>query len=263
LIVGEVAIVGMPGDALADAVAQRVISRGRRAIMLSVPEAAEFFTVELDGLGARVTPDLPVFVAPLSARGGADVGDSDADFHESERLGALWAAAALMRSPVINRPGQFGFSGRCASSSASTALSCGEFDGRSELYFRGTPACARITSEWVEDIERYQMTAGSSRDPGTYRSRDTTRVSGYYPVAVVGERCFPCLVDDARLNTVADRSIDAVRKLELSFAVLFWGILAGDEAVLSAVFPWPNLVQLGASRDIVIESLAGLLCDPS
>jgi hypothetical protein len=230
---------------------------------LSVADAAELFTIEVGQNANRVTPDLPTFMRPFSGEDGRNLYDSDARFHDAERVGALWAAGALMQSPVVNRPGPFGFSGRCMPSSSLTALSCGEFDGRSEVYFRNIPAGMGIDSELIDDIEQHRFVSSSSPDLGVYRSRNTSRLAGYYPVAVVGQTCFPCLENSRLLSSLAGRSVEVMGKLELSFAILFWGILADDTAVLAGVAPWPSLPQFGNQGEAIVDCLVGLLCDPS
>lgn len=254
----DVIIIRNPEDDLADAVAQALPSHGKTPVQLSVAEGASAFTVWSDHSGGRVEPDRPLLLRPFSGTGYRPGEDGSARFHYAERLGLLWAAGALMRSAVINRPGPYGFSGKCRPAASLTALECGEFDGRLEVFFRGDPAQYASFGGLVEDLQQFRFVDAAEAPHGIYRARDGCRIAGYYPVAVVGEKAFPCLRGREAPPRTLELSVEATAKLGLRLSLLFWGVVE-ENPFLASVVPWPNLWQLGEQRDLVVDEIAEIL----
>jgi hypothetical protein len=244
----DLIVIGEPGDRLAANFAATAKAEGHSVMFDGITASVQRLAIATSQDVCRVLPDVPMLLrlpphpVPLL--------DGDEAFHRGERMAMLWAAAALSRSPVINRPGAGGFAGRCSPSAALTEIRAGVFAGRQEVFSRVPPPPAGDPGGrlWcLQDTGTY-ATACWPHVPvgaGPYRARQVEADEEYELVTVVGERAWRASTVPLESLALEARSVALVAALELTFAVVTWGISrqrAGG--VMARVNPFPTWEQV-------------------
>ncbi|MFF4576051.1 hypothetical protein [Streptomyces sp. NPDC001410] len=251
-------VVADPEDPVAIEVRDFVQDSGREATILDVFDAAQLFTVTVDGSSAVVEPALPMFLrlpAPPLQRI-----SFDAEFHFSECLAHLWAVAALTPAPVINRPEPGGLGTRVSASAALTELRAGLGDGSPEIFSsrpcgpRGEPTDGQGDQWWVQDLDSWttrpwhelsDSLAPSAVGSGPYRARWSDPEPLFESVVVLGDQAWRSSPVDLDHLGLQERSTEMVARLGLQLSSVVWR-LSDDlaQARPIVVEPFPDVEQL-------------------
>ncbi|GGY01123.1 hypothetical protein [Streptomyces hiroshimensis] len=245
-----VVIVADPDDEVAAEVRDFVVESGHEAAVLDVFDAAQMFTVTVDGSAAGVEPALPMMLrlpAPPLRRI-----SFDAEFHLHECLAHLWAVAALTTAPVINRPAPGGLGTRVSPSAVLTELRAGLTAGSVEVFSSlppgpGPTAAEEGTQWWVQDLASWTTRPWPERPGGLgpYRARWSDPDPLFENVVVLGDHAWPCSAVELDGLRLAQRSTGIVARLGLELAAVVWRIspdLARAQPVL--IEPFPDVEQL-------------------
>jgi hypothetical protein len=245
----DLVVVGEPEDRLAAELAARARAEGRSVLFAGIAACIERIVVATSCDSCRVDPDVPMLLRLPPPP--ATLLPPDEAFHRGERLAMLWAAAALCRSPVINRPGTGGFSGRCSPSAALTEIRAGVFAGRTEVFSRVPPPPAGMDATggiWcLQDTVTHSTTCWPDVPVGIgpYRARPVDPDEAYELVTVVGESAWRASTVPLESLALEARSIALVAALELTFAVVTWAVSRqGARGVPARVNPFPTLEQV-------------------
>ncbi|GLW08067.1 hypothetical protein Misp01_31970 [Microtetraspora sp. NBRC 13810] len=243
----DLLIVADPADEVAAEVAGYVGEHGRTALVVDVFDAAQLFTVSVRDGVAEVEPDRPLLLrlpSPPSPRI-----SFDAEFQYNECLAQLWAAAALMTSPVVNRPSAYPAGGRTSPSAALTELRADEEQGGVEVFTSkypvpGTPEGERL---WVEDLGTLRTSPWPERPAGAgpYRARWSDADPAFEMVVVLSGRAWRCTTADLGHLGLEERSVAVAAALDLDLAAIVWRVTEdAGRARLVNVEPFPGLEQL-------------------
>lgn len=248
----EVLIVANPTDQLAFQLHEAVSRRGRRAVFVDGPSAARMFTITIDQSGEHVSPDVPLFLR-ASAWWGDNATSEDERFLRSETFSALWAAAALCRSPVINRPTPAGSLSRLTVSAIASSMGACTGNAHRELYV-SDPAIARGRIDppiWGEDIEFRTRELSALRANVPARVRSITLDVDYQTILVVGPRAFTAAGNPADLLS---RSVEIAAHFDLHFASVTW-MIGTDGAIPVRLSADPVAAELETNIDGVLDAL--------
>ncbi|MFD4599630.1 hypothetical protein ACFWPQ_16555 [Streptomyces sp. NPDC058464] len=260
-------VVADPEDSVAVEVRDFVLDSGHPATILDVFDAAQLFTLTVDGSAAVVEPALPMFVrlpAPPLLRV-----SFDAEFQFNECLAHLWAVAALTPAPVINRPAAGGPGTRVSPSAALTELRAGLPVGSPEIFSSrppeppersepsepsGGPSEEEGTQWWVQDLDSWHTRPwpdlpdgrGPSADGhGPYRARWSDPDPLFESVVVLGNHGWRSSPVDLDRLGLEGRSTEIVAKLGLDLAAVVWRLSPDlTRARPVAVDPFPDVEQL-------------------
>jgi hypothetical protein len=242
--VGDLLIVATPDDPVAIETRDYLAEHSRRAIVLDPFDAAQVFTVGVRNGMACVEPEMPLFLrlpAPPSPRP-----SFDAEFHYHECLAQLWAAAALMRSPVINRPTVQSLGSRVSYSAALTEFRAAEPVGYVEVFSSSFPDPVGEGGEqwWVQDSGT-MTTAAWPQQPqgkGPFRARWSAADPVFELVVVLDDHAWRCTTAELGHLRLRERSIALAAELGLTLAALTWRIEPdGAVGYLVHVEPFPGL----------------------
>ncbi|QSJ14639.1 hypothetical protein JYQ62_22350 [Nostoc sp. UHCC 0702] len=257
----DLIIVGDRGDRFAIEVVNLAKQKGFVAEILDVCEAAQLFTVSIDSGCAIVTPDIPLVLrmsAPSAIRQ-----DFDTSFQYGECLATLWAAAALMKSTVINRPTPFSAWGRAANSSVLTQVRAGLTPEGTEIFslHPPTPPQELVNQQWnVQDLTTFIDTPWPEipEGEGPYRAYYSDFDPAYEMVVVLGEQAWRCTTASLEHLQLENQSIAMIKQLEMTFGVVIWSISPNlNNSTLFRVNPFPSMQQV----QFVWHSLAPALID--
>ena len=219
-------VVGQTDDAVVQQLVSSLTRRSRNPAVLSVSEAAKLFTI-LHSTELSVTPDLPIFLRlPFMPVRRASFSSW---FHQNEEVATVLAAAALVRAPVVNRPGRHGYTGLVSSSINLTLLRAGVSSASAELFTKQFPSKEPpMPSACLQDLGTFHADWWPERPEGNgpYRARSVGASDAYELVGVVDKsawRATPEPLDHLELEST---SVALVAKLELRFALVFWRISA-------------------------------------
>ena len=243
----EFVIVADPADKVAAELAAYVREHGRMAAVLDVFEAAQLFTLSVNGGRATVEPVLPMILrlpAPPVLRTGVD-----AEFQFNECLAQLWAVAALSPAPVINRPSAHSLGGQVSYSAALTAMRAGAHDGSAEVFASTYPEPGRPEGDrwWVQDTGTLTTSPWPERPvgEGPYRGRWSDSDPAFEIVVVLEERAWRCTTADLEHLDLEGRSLAVSARLGLTLAAVTWRVTAdAEDALLVNVEPYPGLEEL-------------------
>jgi hypothetical protein len=252
----EVLVVAGPDDQLARHLHEAASSRGLRCAHLDGPSAARMFTITVDEDGARVWPDIPLFVRASAWHddGGAS---SDERFLRNEAYATFWAAAALCKSPVINRPARRSSLGRLTVSAIAPRMGSPAGNGHRELYV-SDPAMALERLDppiWGEDIDFRTKEISALRPKVPARLRTVDPDACYETIAIVGTRAFAAADDQhSRRYGLMARSAEIAARFGLHFATITWMVSAAT-ATPVRMSAEPNMAELRTCRDAVLECI--------
>lgn len=252
-------VVADPEDPVAVEVRDFVRDSGHAATILDVFDAAQLFTLTVDGPAAVVEPALPMFVrlpAPPLPRV-----SFDAEFQLNECLAHLWAVAALTPAPVINRPLPGGPGTRVSPSAALTELRAGLPVGSPEIFSSrppepaGEPSGDQGTQWWVQDLGSWRTRrwpdlpdgghAPSADGDGPYRARWSDPDPLFESVVVLGSQGWRSSPVDLDRLGLEERSTEIAARLGLDLAAVLWRVSPDlTQAWPVAVEPFPDVEQL-------------------
>jgi hypothetical protein len=256
----DLLVVAEAGDELAAQLVGRARLAGRTVLHVGYREAARILCVTQDA-ETLVVPECPMLVrAPYAPPSGTPQREA---FHQSEIRALVWAAAALTRSPVVNRPNADGFAGRVARSSAVVRLRAG-LPPRQEIF--ASHASAALTDEphddwWFEHQGSYAGFGGGRplNDRGPYRVGCSGSADDVMIACVVGS--LVTVNPPGAEALVRDRSGAVATALDLQFATMVWRRGLDSDFELGRVNPYPTLLELGDRvDDVMAELLAMLKC---
>lgn len=243
----ELLVVADPADRLASEVVQIAREHGHTAFIFNVCEAARLFSIHIDSGQASIEPDLPLFLRMPSQP--VLRTSFDASFQYGECLATLWAAAALSKSPVINRAGVNGLLGRASYSSALTELRAGVTGGATEVFSRDVPSPPEPGKQqwYIQDTITYRTTAWPTIPEGTgpYRARWADPDPAYEVVVVLGHQAWRCTIVPLDHLELQQKSIFVIQKLGLNFGAVTWSISPDLKcATLVRVNPFPSMGEV-------------------
>lgn len=244
----DLIIVGDRADRFSIEVVEIAKQTGYVAAILDVFEAGQLFSVSIDSGCAVVTPDLPMLLRMSSPS--AMRTDFDTSFQYGECLATLWAAAALSKSTVLNRPTPSSFWGRSSNSSVLTKLRAGLSEEEIEVFslHPTAPPTELANQQWyVQDLTTYTTTAWPNipEGEGPYRAYYSDPDPAYEMVVVLGDQAWRCTTALLEHLELEQKSISIIKKLELTFGVVIWSISPDFEnAALFRVNPFPSMQQV-------------------
>jgi len=254
-------IVASPRDELACQLHEAVSRRGRRCTLLDGPSAARLFTIRVGEGGAHVSPDIPLFIR-ASAWPRQEGASEDERFLRREAYATFWAAAALCKSPVINRPAGRSSMARLTISAIASRMGLRPGDKHSELYVsKPAMALGRLDPPiWGEDIDFRTSEISALRPDVPARLRTVDVDARYEIVSIVGTRAFAATDDPrTRRGGLPARSRKMAAHFGLHFASVTWMVNA-DTATPLRVSGEPSMAELRTCRDAVLEGLCEDLC---
>jgi hypothetical protein len=249
----DVLIVGSLSDGVVRETAILLEERSRRVTVADTETAARLFTIRVERGETTVEPDLPIFLratSPPAVRAGFD----DAFLH-GESLATLWAAAALCRSPVINRPTTYALAGNISASAAINERRAGIYSGNIEVFAGSRPCPPEPDSasgfpfrkQWYAQAQgdwRATPWQEASRN-GVYRARWASVDPAYDIVVVLGAQTWRCTTVPLDHLGLEQRSRAICGRLKLQFAALIWDIAPDlQSAALARVDPYPSMEQI-------------------
>jgi hypothetical protein len=235
---------------------------GRKAQIISPEEATALFSVEVGSGDAMVEPIIPLFVRITSPPPLRESFFSS--FRMGEVAGMLWAIAALIKAPCVNRPTEHGFAGQLSPSSAITQLRAGIRSPDSEIFSRTPPSLLPGVTYAIQDTATNDTTLLPALPEGTgpYRVRLADPELKYELVTAVGRRAWRMTSVSLDHLDLENRSISILRNLRLLFATITWSIVGNAEhAVLVRVDCYPNLQQVSYAWPAIGEALMELLAE--
>jgi hypothetical protein len=246
-----VLIVGRREDAVARRLESALTARGHSAAWLDGPTSARLFTIRVTAAGAQVTPDLPMFIRPTPWWPTDAEATADARFLRNECYATFWAAAALCRRRVINRPSADGTVYRLTAGSLRT-----DECGGSEIYASGPEQIADDDGAlWGENAE-YRVGELATLPAGVpVRARPVDVSAGYEIVTVVGAQAFPATTDARSAeHDLASRSIALAQRFGVHFAAVTWAA-TDDAAEAVRLNPFPDERELRYRWADVVDAL--------
>ncbi|QEX20733.1 hypothetical protein FRZ61_06520 [Hypericibacter adhaerens] len=248
-------------DPVATLIAAEARRHDRRLVVMEHEDAGRMFTIVGEADATRVEPDLPMLLRPTSPP--IPNRDAGARFLSGESHAALWAAAALARSPVLNRPTLQGFeAGWCYSAAITERRARAAM--APELYARDeADAGPPDDRSWaVEDVRgRARRWVRPDTGDAPYRARPVIEDEAYERVVVVNRQAWRSTLAALDGFDLEGRSIAIAGELGLGFAVVTWGLdprLA--QARLARIDPYPRVDQLlpvwQEAAPALIEALA-------
>jgi hypothetical protein len=232
-------------DPVATLIAAEARRHDRQLLVMEHEDAGRLFTITGEAEATRVEPDLPMLLRPAAPP--IPNRDSDAIFLSGESLATLWAAAALLRSPVLNRPSPRGFEAGWSSSGAITERRA-QARVAPEIYARAqSDAGPPDRRPWaVEDMRgRTRRWINADTGDAPYRARPVIEDEGYERVIVLNDRAWRSTMLELDRFGLEARSIEIARNLGLGFVAVTWGLDPRlEQARLARIDPYPRVDQI-------------------
>jgi hypothetical protein len=251
----DVLIVAGSDDELARQLYEALGRRGRHCAFLDGPSAARLFTIRVAKSGVQVSPDIPLFVRESAWPRNKGVSD-DERFLRWEAYATFWAAAALCKSPVINRPARR--ASRFTMSTVASRMGLRSASAYRELYVsKPASALGRLDPPiWGEDIDFHAKEISALRPNVPARLRTVDVDARYEIVSVVGARAFTATDDPrTRRDGLAARGVEIAARLGLHFASVTWTVNAGAARPVR-VSGEPSMADLRACQQEVLDGLS-------
>jgi len=255
----DLLLVGDPADAVIQAVRQVCHRRRKLAKGLSRRELARSVTIKCDDGGQIVEPDRPTLLRRDPSGG---IRSRDETFIRSEEYAQLWAACALMKSPVINRPAMDAFldADRRLAIVTLARLDSGPSSFVPDESYIST---INIQADALGDVDNL-CTDFVVDIPATglpHRIRPSASDGWVYvQVTVVGDRSWIRNDSYGNLDWLRDQSLLVGRLLGLQFLSVFWRAWPMTfRAELMRVQTCPTGPQLDSQLEVVAETLVDLL----
>jgi hypothetical protein len=214
------------------------------------------FQIARHGTLTQVEPIVPVLLRLPTPN--SPWMDDESQFHRAEKCSFVWAATALSEACVINRPNAYGFSGRCALSTAVTKFRAGLSVAVPETFASHMPDPIGPADEWWLEqqadrrIISWQEGAASS---GPFRAARVRAGFILKTFIVVGERSFVEMQSNSD-NDLATSSVKICRALGIAFAAVTWRWHSNEcLAELGRVNPHPTVQDVGECWEEVAKQI--------
>ncbi|RZB13785.1 hypothetical protein StrepF001_42175 [Streptomyces sp. F001] len=229
----DIIVIDEADDPLSAAVAAH--AEREHVVRARLTDAARAMTITQDGPAATVDPPAALLLRPLRPQ--PAMSDADDRFSWSEAFATVWSAAALTDRPVVNRPGEWGWSARTSASAVVTHRRTGLDGEAAEAYWHAMRPDPEFG--FHQSLDDWRLVEAGEAPFG--RSRALRRPRGWEQVIVVGTDAFRVTTADLGARDLESDSLRATARLGLSFAAVSWAIPDGDEpAVLARVNPFPT-----------------------
>jgi hypothetical protein len=238
----DLLIVASTTDLFARAFSQKCVKLGYSVKEMNLETAAGIFSISLENGLATIEPDVRMLLR-IPAPAEYDY-SFDKAFLDGERFATLFAAAALSKSTVINRPYKGSLTGRCTHSTALTQLRGDMAKIQAEVFSNIYPSPdGRDEGKlWcVQDLGTFHSAPWPSMPPGDgpYRAKWSAEPS-YEFVTVVDNKAWRATTVDLEHLQLESTSIALVKRLELRFASVTWAISPCLQySTLTRVDPYP------------------------
>ena len=246
----NIIVIGEAHDRVAAEVYRRSCAKGLRVTWPDRGAFARATTVTVDGATTRVDPDVPILLRrQVMANGPA----ADGRFLAAEADSQLWAATALMKSPVVNCPTEHGMPDWRPRVQLTRLRSGGQIDPLL-LPERHTDSPSLPPADYESEC-LWPTPAGAVGYGYRYRRRKSADWT-YARCCVVGDQ----VLSSARQEELADPSRSVARALNAEFCLIHWRVnSAGDAVKLARVNTHPDATDLGELFDDAVGMLIGLL----
>jgi hypothetical protein len=247
----DVIVVDEPADLFGAAFCDWALARGVRAARLRLPEVASELSIAGDGDRPTVEPEMAMLLRPL--QGVRPPALPDERFIWGEQFATLWAAAALTRSPVVNRPNEWGWASKTTMSAVVTERRAGLEAPPAESVWKRCPPGKPFSHHqdletWAQPDDPSQLEFG--------RSRALPPMCGFDQVVVVGERAWRVTAPGVHDAAIEETSIRATAVLALAFATISWGFPAdGGAPLITKINGFPTLRECVPVLDSVFDAL--------
>jgi hypothetical protein len=251
----DVLVVAGRLDAVANRSRRDLEMTGRQVEMLDGPSAARLFTISVRPDQIVVAPSLPMFVRASAWWYDQSGASADEQFLRAEAYATFWAAAALSKTPVINRTGPRGGVGRMTAGALAAAI--GAADPVFDIHASGPEIIEANADEtiWGEDFEFRVASIAEMRHGEPLRARKVNLAALHEIVTVVGSRAFSATADPRTAELgLLEHSLALCRALELHFATITWAI-DGQGATPVRLNPAPEEPDLRYAWRDVSEAL--------
>jgi hypothetical protein len=222
----DVLIVSLETDGVAARLQRALEGKGRRVARLDGPAAARLFTVRVGPDSTSVVPSVPMFIRASAWWCNTPEESPDIRFLRAEAYATFWAAAAVSRAPVINRPGRDGPIGRMTRGAIVSALDGHPGEPAGETFASGPEVIGDgDDSVWGEDVEFLAAPIAHLRRGVPVRASKVNPAALYEVVTVVGGRAFAA-TEDLRTDhwELPGRSLALVRQAGVHFATVTWAV---------------------------------------
>lgn len=235
----DLVMVGDQDDALLSAVGAVAAARGARAVRTDRGAVARHLTVEFDGERATTSPRMPLLLRMESPASAATDRFAAAEAHAH-----VWAAAALMDAPVVNRPSSLRGSDWPPRLYIPLLLGTAGFD-RKHLH---DETYASTPPEPAGDYQTQALTPSGARSPVRhavrYRHR-RTMLAGHRRVVIAGEHHWVS-PGGPEGDELARRSVEVASAIGLTLCSVTWVRAAGPGTMkLAKVTGHPHAAGLG------------------
>jgi hypothetical protein len=220
----DVIVIASPADPVAGRLKSELEKRGCEVLQLDGMPAARLFTIRTAQGSSSLTPVVPMFIRQSAWQPIHAESDADQRFLQAEAYATVWAAAALSKKPVINRPAPDGYIGRLTGGaiSASTARSAPakEFHASSPQMLDDPD-----NTLWGEDVSFNTAPVALLRADVPLRARRIDTDALYEIVTVVGDRALPATLDSRTIDlNLCAQSLDIAKAVGVHFATITWSI---------------------------------------
>jgi hypothetical protein len=247
----DVIVIGEAHDRVACEVYQRCRVKGLNVKWPDRGAFARETSVMIDGVTASVDPDVPILLRRQVMGDGLA---ADGRFLAAEAGSQLWAATALMRSPVVNRPSEQGMPDWHPRVQVTRLRSDGRIDPQLLIPERHTDTASLSSADYESEC-LWQPPSGTTGCGYRYRQRKPADWT-YARCCVVGDQ----VLTSARTERLADLSRRVARALDVEFCLIHWRVNpVGDAAELARVNTHPGAAELGEFFDGAVDLLIGLL----
>jgi hypothetical protein len=221
----DILIIARQDDGIAIRLRQALERRRHRVSHLDGPSAAHLFTIRVESNSTSVAPPVPIFVRASAWWYDQAPQDPDYGFLRAEEYATFWAATALSRAPVINRPGRYGAVGRMTSGAIASALNLQPELACSESYASGPEVVEGADDIWGEDANYVSAPIKDLQARIPVRARKVNPNALYEIITVVGTSAFAATDDSrtAELDLIC-QSLALARKANVHFATITWTI---------------------------------------
>jgi hypothetical protein len=236
----EIALLCEADDMFAHAFAKTALDAGYLCRQVRPDDFSREITLEHDDGEVRIFPDCAIFLRPIKGIG-AEV-EEEARFCWSESFAALWAAAALTKNPVVNRPNEWGLASRGSQSAIITERRAGLTHHGFESFWHGLQP-EGADSMLHQDLIDWRM--GIQPENSSFvRSRQMPRCRGWEQVVVAVGQGFRTSTAEIGDRDLIPESIRLAAALHHQFATLTWGIPEDDAPpLLARINPFPTVYE--------------------
>ena len=258
----DLIIISDQADELAKDILHVARSSGHKAVMMNMIEASRMFSISVSDNNIAVDPDVPIFLRVPQT---PTIRESfDKAFQFGECLASIWAAAAMIKSPCINRPTPHGFTGRLSASVVITELRTCIAKPSNEVYSRRIPLqLDHGENEWcIQDTATGDIAILPKRPKGQgpYKARKINRGVKYEVIVVVGACAYRSTDAPIKHLRLEQKSVKIMKNLDLTFGTVTWYVSSdGTTASVARINPFPSMEEVQYVWHLAKESLMWIL----